>query len=119
MNVLVPILYVGLTIILVWGWIRGLREKATPFRFRSRLGFVLGSSSAYTAIITAIWTRIPGLIQYHDPILVWIYRSGALLAVTGLVLSILGIRRPSALRWHAPILSSSMLLLWCMWLSGQ
>jgi hypothetical protein len=117
----VPLFCVGLLIVLVSGWMRGGRERATgdACDLLSRFGFALGTSSALTAVATIIWTRIPGLIDYHDPKLGWIYAIGALFALLGLVLSILGAMRKNLLRWHALIVSAGMLLIWCVWVSGE
>ena len=105
---------------MVSGWARVGRERATRDArvMFSRFGFVLGTSSAVTAVASILW-KLTGVFQYHDPKLSWIYDMGALFALVGIVLSILGSRRRSVLRWHALILSAGMLLVWCMWVSGE
>jgi peptidoglycan/LPS O-acetylase OafA/YrhL len=118
---LVPLFYLGLAIVLVMGWKRGGREGKTRDRFvlLSRIGFVFGTSSASVAVMTAISLRLYGSFQYHDSKLSWFYTIGALFALLGIVLSIIGAWRRNVLRWHALILSAGMLLLWCAWMSGE
>ena len=117
---LVPLFYVGLVIVLVSGWIRGGREGRThdPFVLFSRFGFILGTWSAVMAM-AAISAKLEGKFQYHAPKLGWIYVIGGLFALVGVVLSVLGVRSRSLVRWHGLSLSTGMLLLWCLWLSGE
>ena len=71
------------------------------------------------AAMAAISAKLEGKFQYHAPKLGWIYVSGGLFALVGVVLSVLGIRSRSLVRWHGLSLSAGMLLLWCLWLSGE
>jgi hypothetical protein len=118
---LVPLFYVGLVIVLVSGWIRGGRESRTrdTFVLFSRFGFILGTWSAAMAVQSAIFAKLEGKFQYHSPKLGWIYVIGGLFALVGVVLSVLGVRSSSLVRWHGLFLSAAMLLLWCLWLSGE
>ena len=118
---LVPLFYVGLVIVLVSGWFRGGREGRTrdPFVLFARFGFIFGTWSATTAVMSAISAKFEGQFQYHAPKLGWIYVIGGLFALVGVVLSALGVRSRNLVRWHRLSLSASMLLLWCWWLSGE
>ena len=118
---LVPLFYVALVIILVSGAIRGGREGRTRDSsiLFSRFGFILGAWSAGMAVTAAISAKLEGKFQYHAPKLGWIYVIGGLLALVGVVLSVLGVRSRSLVRWHGLSLSAGMLLLWCLWLSGE
>ena len=69
--------------------------------------------------MTAISAKLEGKFQYHAPKLGWIYVMGGLFALVGVVLSVLGVRSRSLVRWHGLSLSAGMLLLWCLWLSGE
>jgi hypothetical protein len=53
-----------------------------------------------------------GGLRLYNPPAFRIYKIGIVLAVVGLVFSIVGIRQKNALRWLAPILSLSMILAW-------
>jgi hypothetical protein len=121
--VVVPatILCAGLSVVLVTGWMHGGREKTTrgPFILFSRIGFVLGTSSALIAIMTVICVALAGSFPYHDPTLRWIYAIAIIFSLLAVASAIIGARRSSVLRWHALVLSSGMLLLWCMWVSGE
>jgi hypothetical protein len=118
---LLPLFYVGLLIVLVSGWIRGGREGRTrdPFVLFSRFGFILGTWSAAMAVQSAVLAKLEGKFQYHSPKLGWLYVIGGLSALLGVVLSVLGVRSNSLVRWHGLFLSAAMLLLWCTWLSGE
>ena len=118
---LVPLFCVGLVIVLVLGLMRGTHEGRTrdPFVLFSRFGFILGTWSAAMAVMTAISAKLEGKFQYHAAKLGWIYVIGGLFALVGVVLSVLGIRSRSLVRWHGLSLSAGMLLLWCLWLSGE
>ena len=85
----------------------------------SLTGFALGSASALLAVGGILFAAASGGFRYYDPTLLTIYMIGLLLSLGGLVIALCGVWKPSALRWHAPILSLGMLFLWFVWAAGE
>jgi hypothetical protein len=71
------------------------------------------------AIGTVFYSLTTGGFRFYDPTLLKLYRSGLLLGLGGLVFALVGVWNRNSLRWHAPALSLSMLLLWLIWLSSE
>lgn len=117
---LVIIFYLGVPVILIAGWIRVARapQKSSPC-FISLSGFVLGSASAALAIGGMLWSAATGGFRYYAPELLRIFRIGILLSLAGLMVSLGGVWKRNSLRWHAPVLSLGMLLLWFFWTGGE
>src|ERR1051326_2799325 len=70
-------------------------------------------------VCSSLYASVRGGFSYYDPALITIYRIGFLLASAGLIFALGGARRPTALRWYSPALSIAMILLWCVWMSGE
>ncbi|MBZ5520769.1 MAG: hypothetical protein LAP21_00785 [Acidobacteriia bacterium] len=113
--------YIGVPVILVWGWLRWLRRprERNPFAALSLAGFVFASASALLAVGGVLYSGAIGGFPFYDPRLMRIYGYGLLLSLGAFVLSIPGMWRQNLLRWHAPGLSFGMLLLWVLWASGE
>jgi hypothetical protein len=113
--------YIGVPIVLVVGWRRWLRRSSPQGRLSvlSLTGFALGSSSALLAASSALYAMVVRGFRYYDPTLLVIYKVGILLSLGGLGFAIGGVWSRGALRWHAPILSIGMLLLWLIWTSAE
>jgi uncharacterized BrkB/YihY/UPF0761 family membrane protein len=106
---------------MIWGWTRWMkrREPRTVFSTLSLIGFTLASISALLAISAMLYARAGGGFSFYDPSLMKIYRSGALLSVTAMVFAIIGLWRPSSLRWHAPVCAAGTLVFWLAAASGE
>ena len=113
--------YVGLPIVLVTGWRRwvGGVGKYGPSAVLALAGFTLASGSALLAICSVLYAMAAGSFRYYAPALLAIYRIGIVLSLAGMAFALGGVWRRSALRWHAPVLSFGMLLLWLIWASGE
>ena len=48
-----------------------------------------------------------------------IYRLGALLSLAAMVFAIIGLLRPSPLRWHAPVCAVGTLVFWITAAAGE
>src|SRR5436190_3679902 len=94
--------YIAVPAGLVWGWIRLLkyRQSQPTFLAPSLAAFALGTLSAVLAIGATLLTS--NATAGPDPSLLRLYRMGALLSFIGIVLAVVGVRRPGPLRWHAP-----------------
>ncbi|HLK53111.1 MAG TPA: hypothetical protein VKU42_06630 [Candidatus Angelobacter sp.] len=86
---------------------------------RSLLGFTLGTASALLAAGSIIYAGASGGFHHYAPPLIGLYRLGILVPLGGLASSLAGMLSRNPLRWHAPALSLSMLLLWLIWVSGE
>src|SRR5882724_3164938 len=98
-------IYIALPAVMIGGWVRWVkrREPRTAFATLSLIGFTLGTVSGLLAISAMLYARAGGGFSFYDPSLMKIYRWGALLSVAAMVFAIVGLWRPSSLRWHAPI----------------
>jgi hypothetical protein len=85
-----------------------LAKHSQPRTVLSLAGFSFGTSSAMFGLCCILM----GGLHLYNPPLFRIYQLGIVLAVVGLVFSIVGIWQKNTLRWLAPILSLSMILLW-------
>jgi hypothetical protein len=75
--------------------------------------------SALIAVCSSLYASARGGFAYYDPKLITVYRAGFLLALGGLISGVGGVWRPNALRWYSPALSIAMIVLWCIWMSGE
>ena len=116
-----PLLYIALPVVLVTGWVRGLRPAPRQDRFVacSKIGFTLATVSASLAVGSALFATIAGGFRHYDPALMRIFRIGILVSLLAVVFAVLGLWRRSVLRWHAPILSFGMLFLWFVWAASE
>ena len=113
--ILIAIGYLASPVVLVWGWLRWVRlpKLRTAPSALSFGGFVLTTASALLAVGTIAYARVHHF-PYYDPLLLRIFRWGALLSLGGIVLGIGGVWRPNSLRWHAPASAVCMLTFWIM-----
>jgi hypothetical protein len=114
-------IYLALPLTTIWGWIRWTSRSHLPglSSILSLIGFALATASGILAISTLMYGRAIGGFQYYDPLLLRIYRLGALLSLIGILFSLSGAWRPGPLRWHAPICSAGMLLFWFVQAMGE
>jgi hypothetical protein len=120
--ILIPLIigaYIAVPILAVHGW---MRWKKTPQASPSKLsfiGFTLASVSATLSLASAVYSFARGGFAYYHPLLLAILGAGLVISGLGLISSLCGIAQKSTVRWHAPVLSLLMLLLWLFWLSGE
>jgi hypothetical protein len=94
------------------GWMR-VAKHAQPRTAGSLTGFALGTSSLMPLIYCVV---LEGLqLHTYVPALFRVYEWGIVLAVIGLIVSIGGALQRNSLRWVAPLLSVSMIVLWRLW----
>ncbi|HLJ29053.1 MAG TPA: hypothetical protein VKY85_20250 [Candidatus Angelobacter sp.] len=112
---------IALPAVMIWGWVRWAkhREPRTAFSTLSLVGFALGTVSGLLAIVAMLYARVVGGFSFYDPALMKIYRWGALLSVTAMVFAIIGLWRPSSLRWHAPVCAVGTLVFWLAAAAGE
>ena len=113
--------YLLAPIMLIWGWVRWARQPKlrTVPAILSLLGFILASTSALLALLTAAYSLVMGGFPYYDPLLMRIFGIGALLSLSGLALGISGIGRTSSLRWYAPVSAVATLAFWVVAAVGE
>jgi hypothetical protein len=59
-----------------------------------------------------LYARAGGGFLFYDPSLVRIYRLGVILSLAAMAFAIVGLWRPSPLRWHAPLCAVGTLVFW-------
>jgi len=113
--------YVAAPAVLIWGWVRWMwRPKQRNLcSILSLASFSLATASALLAVLARIYAFSIGGFPYFDPRLLKIYRWGILLSLTGILLGISGVWRPSSLRWHAPACAVGTLMFWTMAASSE
>jgi hypothetical protein len=118
--ILFGVAYLGPPILLIWGWLRWtLRPRLwSAFSVMSFVGFCLATLSALLAISSIAYAQVHHF-PYYDPLLLRIFRSGALLSLGGIVFGVGGVWRPTPLRWHAPASALAMLWFWTVAASGE
>ena len=107
-------------ITLVWSWARWvLRPKVwTVSPILSLIGLILASLSGLLALSTIAYAQVHRF-PFYDPLLLRIFRIGALLSIGGLGFGIAGVWRSSSLRWHSAVCSFGMLIFWIVAASGE
>jgi hypothetical protein len=100
-----------------WRWSTS-RQKTISVYF-SLAGLVLATSSAILAIGTLIYAHAIGGFPFYDPLLLKIYRWGALLSVSAFLFGLVGIWKPHILRWYSPFTAAGTLLFWFIAASGE
>jgi hypothetical protein len=112
--------YLVAPIFLIWGWSHWAQQpkaRTVPAIF-SLTGFVLATVSALLAIWTVIYAQARHL-PFYDPSLLTLFRTGALLSLSGMVFGLCGIARKSSLRWHAPTTAMATLAFWVVAIVGE
>jgi hypothetical protein len=105
---------------LVWGWVRWIRRprlwSASPIL--SLTGLILASLSGVLALSTIAYAQFHHF-PFYDPLLLRIFRIGALLSLGGLGFGIAGAWRPNSVRWLSAVSSFGMLIFWIVAASGE
>jgi hypothetical protein len=117
----VVVVYIALPVAMIWGWVRWIkrREPRTAFSTLSLISFTLGTASGLLAISATLYARAVGGFSFYDPSLMKAYRWGALLSLAAMVFAIIGLWRPSSLRWHAPVCAAGTLVFWLAAAAGE
>lgn len=111
----------GLAAWVAWGWRSWMRRRPEQLSLgmkSSLAGFVLASVSAALEIASGTYAQFRSF-PFQDPLLLRIYRRGALLAFLGLVTGLFGVAKKTPLRWKAPALFAVLLLLWIGQVMGE
>jgi hypothetical protein len=114
-------IYIALPAAMIWGWMRWLKrmQPRSFFSMLSLVGFALATASGLLAAASVSYAHAIGGFPFYDPSLIRIYRWGALLSLSGTVFGLVGVWRPSPLRWHAPTCAVAMLLFWFATAAGE
>jgi hypothetical protein len=109
--------YLAAPILLVWSWVRWVRQpgRRTPSAILSFAGLAFATASALFAISALVYSRsIGGGFPNHfdDPLFLKMFQWGGLFSRIGIALGICGLWRPNALRWHALACAVGVLMFW-------
>jgi hypothetical protein len=117
---LVILAYVVGPVALFWGWVRwvGRATLWTLTSVLSLIGFLLATASAILAIVSVAYARVH-FFRYYDPVLMRIFRSGALLSTVGFAFAIGGVWRKNVLRWFAVASVVGMFAFWVLAAAGE
>lgn len=105
---------------LAWGWVRWIRRPKlwSALPALSLVGLILASLSGLLALSTIAYAQVHRF-PFYDPLLLRIFRIGALLSISGLGFGIAGVWRSSSVRWHSAVSSFGMLIFWIVAASGE
>jgi hypothetical protein len=109
-------------VILIWGWVRWMKtpKSKTVSSIFSLSGFLLATLSALLAVSSVVYAHtLHSGFPFYDPLLMKIYRWGALLSTAGFCLGIGGVWQRNSLRWHSPIGALGMLAFWLLAAAGE
>jgi hypothetical protein len=112
---------ISVPVLTIYGWARWVRntESKTLFSTLSLVGFSLATASALLAISSGLYALAIGGFRYYDPLLLRIYRVGALLSIIAVGFAIAGVWRGNPLRWYAVVCSAGTLVFWAVSAAGE
>src|SRR5215469_10815239 len=115
--------YLIAPIMLVWGWVRWIKQRPRIWKISSTLSFV-GFLLATTSALFALWIILFGAAggfgtigPNYAPDYAFFYRCvrwGALLSALGIAFAIAGVWRSNLLRWHALTGAIGSLAFWLL-----
>jgi hypothetical protein len=113
--------YAGLPALMIWGWVRFSRRPRVQglLPILSVLSLALATASTALAIGSVLYAHAIGGFPYYDPLLLRIYRWGALLSITALLFAMGGAWRRNPIRWHSLASSVVVLLFWFAAAEGE
>ena len=112
--------FIGLLLgLVVWGWARWFNGERTRnvYRTISTIGLSLSTISALMIIASIFYLRNAGLLVLFDSFLFRLSSCGAVLSVSGTILSMIGLRQQSPFRWNALFSGIITLAYWIFLLS--
>jgi hypothetical protein len=119
--------YDVLPVMLIWGWIRWIRQPMLKQSdaILSLIGFIFVTASAVLAASLILYDQLVAGFADYDPLLIRAIRIGAVLSLAAVVVGIGalfgigGVSRTNRLSWHAPISAVLMLVFWICAAAGK
>ena len=110
----VVLIYLALPAAIIWGWVRWSKRVQPPTltSVLSVIGFALATASSLLAVSSVLYAHAIGGFGFYDPLLMRIYRWGALLSSSSFAFGLSGVWRPGPLRWHTPLCAIGTFLFW-------
>jgi hypothetical protein len=107
-------IYVAVPAVIVRGWAQWWRrtEPRTFFSALPALGVALAAASGLVVLHSIVAIHVAGGGQFYDLRVIQTFRWGSALAVSGLLVTIIGALRPGPLRWIAPCYALVNLFFW-------
>jgi len=114
-------IYIVLPATVIWGWVRWAThgKQWIFFPIVSLIGFVFATMSGLFAIWSIHYAHTIGGFPFYDPLLLRFYRWGALLSATGFLFAIIGVWKPSSLRWHSLVSAAGTFIFWVAAAAGE
>lgn len=114
--------YLITPILIVWGWVRWIKEGPRLWTIASTLsfvGFLLATASALYGLWTIGYGAEGGFITSHGylpnyGLFYRFVRRGAILSVLGFAFAICGVWRRSVVRWQAPATAVGTFACWLL-----
>ena len=110
----IPLSYVGVPAMTIWGWFRWTREKWPHHIVAgfSYAGFGVASASVLLAVCSIAYSLATGGFAYYAPSLMRIFYWGFHISAIAVIFALAGVWRRNPLRWHAVVCSCGMLFFW-------
>jgi hypothetical protein len=114
------VISVGLSSLMIWGWVRWVKDKQhrTLFSIFSLIGLAFASASCLLSDSTGIYAMFHSF-PYYDPTLMAIYRWGMSLSLAGIGFGVAGAFSKGPLRRFAPMVAGVMLVYWFLQAAGE
>lgn len=119
--ILFAVAYLVAPITIIWGWSRWWRSPniGSATSILALCGFVLASASALLGLMTIGCAQLIHGFRYYDPVLLRIFRIGAMLSLSSIVSALGGVWRANSLRWHSLVAGLSTLSFWIVAAAGE
>jgi hypothetical protein len=114
-------MYLALPLMTIWGWMRwaGRSQPRTSSSILSLIGFIFSTASVVLAISSLVYAHVIGGFRSTIRFCCESIGLGLGFPYWASFFSLIGVWRPSPLRWHAGLCSTGTLLFWFFSAMGE